>query len=322
MTVRYVDIPGTIMTPSAVCMGGVPLCIEGDDAAVFRLLDTYFDLGGNCIDSANVYGKWLSSGTNMCDRNLGKWVKTRGRRDKVIVATKGGHPPLGSLASPRLSKAEVASDLDESLRALGTDYVDLFYLHRDDETRPVEVLIDYLNEFVEAGKVRYLGCSNWRPERIRAAQQYAARSGKQGFCANQLMWSYVEPDIAKYPYPGTVSMRESMPYHMESGMTAFAYSSLANGFLGKYARKDQAPLTGPVSDLYVSEQNIRRFDTATALSQVIGLSYTEIAIGYVLSHSFPSIAVVGSHTTAQIEDVMTAADVRLSPDQMNQLEAV
>lgn len=320
MTVRYLEIPGTDLNPSVICMGGVPLCIEGDDAVVFRLLDTYFDLGGTFVDSANVYGKWMTAGTNLCDVNLGKWLKARPARNKVVVATKGGHPPLDALAEPRLSRPEVLADLEESLGALGTDHIDLYYLHRDDEAIPVKVMIDYLNDFVRDGKIRYFGCSNWRTARIRAAQEYAAQSDQMGFSANQLMWSYVEPDVSKFPYPGTVSMSDSKRYHEETGFTAVAYSSLAQGFLGKYAQRDRVPVTGMVKDLYFSSQNTRRFEKARAVAHQSGLTFTEIAIGHILSHSFPAFAVVGSHTRVQIEEVMAAADVQLTPEQTEQLE--
>lgn len=312
---RYREIPGTELRPSVICMGGLPLCIENDDNAVFALLDTYFDLGGTFIDSANVYGKWLPSGRNICDLNLGTWLQSRGVRDKITLATKGGHPPLDARSSPRLSRREVLEDLEESLRALRTDCVDLYYLHRDDERLPVEVMIDYLNDFVREGKIRYFGCSNWRPSRIRAAQEYAIRSRQQGFCANQLMWSYIEPDVAKYPYPGTVSMQTSLDYHRESGLTAIAYSSLANGFLSKYAAGNVPAL----ADCYRSEDNLRLAERAIRLSSQSGLSLTEIALGFILSHPFPTFAIVGSHTTAQITDSMAAGTARLTPEQMHYL---
>ncbi len=199
---RYVNIPGTSLKPSVICMGGGPLCAEDDEAGVFALLDTYYALGGNFIDSANIYGKWLPSGENTCDRNIGAWMRSRGVRDRLVVTSKGGHPELETMSISRLSKADVAADLDESLAALQCDTIDLYYLHRDDENVPVTAIIDYLNDFVRAGKIRYFGASNWRIERIQAAQQYAEQSGQQGFSANQVLWSYPVYDMSQSTIPG------------------------------------------------------------------------------------------------------------------------
>lgn len=308
------------MTPSVISMGGVPLCRENEDETVFGLLDLYVDLGGTMIDSANVYGKWLATGTNRCDINIGRWLAQRGGRERMIIATKGGHPPLDELDRPRLSRPHVEADLEESLGALRTDYVDLYYLHRDDETIPVETIIDYCDEFVRRGKIRYFGCSNWRPERIAAAQDYARQSAQIGFCINQLMWSYAEPDVQSYPFPGTVSMSGSRQYHEETGLAAIAYSSLAKGFLNKYAARETAPLTGLVKEVYESPQNVARFERARSVAISAGLTLTEIALAYILSQPFPSFAIVGSRTPSQLKEVMEAAEIELDPAQLPALE--
>ena len=145
---RYRAIPGTNLKPSVICMGGGPLSRENDDEAVFQLLDAYYKLGGNFIDSANVYGKWLPSGKNVCDINIGKWIKSRGLQDEIIITSKGAHPPLDNMIKPRLQRDAVSRDLDESLSALGCGCIDLYYLHRDDPSIPVETIIDYMNGFV------------------------------------------------------------------------------------------------------------------------------------------------------------------------------
>ena len=156
---RYILIPDTDLTVSVICMGGGPLCVEDQEARVFELLDQYYALGGNFIDSANIYGKWLPSGTNSCDLNIGNWLKSRGLRDKIIVTSKGGHPHLDTMSESRLGKMEVEADLNESLKALQCETIDLYYLHRDDENVSVSSIIDYLNDFVKQGKIHYFGVS-------------------------------------------------------------------------------------------------------------------------------------------------------------------
>ncbi|MDF1516139.1 MAG: aldo/keto reductase, partial [Anaerolineae bacterium] len=163
---RYHPIPGTDLSPSVICMGGGPLSVEGSSDKLYALLDNFYALGGTFIDSANIYGKWLPNGENVCDQHIGAWINSRGVRDDVVVTSKGGHPHLDSMTISRLSKDEVAADLDESRQALHCDTIDLYYLHRDDENLPVSMMIDYLNDFVSSGKIRYFGVSNWRIERV------------------------------------------------------------------------------------------------------------------------------------------------------------
>jgi aryl-alcohol dehydrogenase-like predicted oxidoreductase len=300
-------------------MGGGPLCREDGDKAVWELLDTFYALGGNIIDSANVYGKWLPGGRNACDANIGKWLKRTGLRGKVIVASKGAHPPLADMGKPRLKKADVEADLDESLRALGTDAIDLYYLHRDDTAVPVRTIVDYLNDFARRGKIRYFGASNWAPERIAEAQRYAEQTGQAGFAANQLMWSLAVPDAAALPDPLMECMGEkAMRYHRESGMAAFAYESQARGLFQKYAESGSVPQA--LQKVYHSPENGGRCARAASLARDLGVKIGDVSLGYVLCQPFPSVAIIGGHTPEQLRDSATAADICLTEAKKEFLE--
>jgi aryl-alcohol dehydrogenase-like predicted oxidoreductase len=138
---------------------------------------------------------------------------------------------------PRLSRDESRRGSGSSLQALQTDYIDLYYLHRDDERLPVEEILSYLNDFVQAGKIRYFGCSNWKPARIREALAVARARGWQGFVANQLMWSLAEANPDGLPDQTMVTMdAESYQMHRETGLAAVAYSSQASGYFDKLER--------------------------------------------------------------------------------------
>ncbi len=318
---RYASIPKTGLKPSVICMGGGPLSVENDEAGVFELLDTYYALGGNFIDSANIYGKWLTSGENTCDKNIGAWMRSRGVRDQIIVTSKGGHPHLKTMSESRLTKAEVATDLDESLTALYCDTIDLYYLHRDDEQVPVGVIIDYLNDFVTAGKIRYFGASNWRIDRIQAAQKYAERTGQHGFSANQVMWSYPIFDMSKSDFPGLVWLdAASRQVHADSGLTVITYQSQARGFFNKIAAKDKVPIPPELWAQYGSEENIQRYKRAVKLAVDMNVSLTAVSLAYILNQPFPTFTIIGSHTGAQIKDSMAAAEVRLTLQQVQFLE--
>ena len=142
----YMEEFGTSV--SRACMGTMRLCsLERKEA--FSILDAYRELGGNFMDSAHVYGRRLG-GAQLADRIIGDWMRDRSCRGEMLVAGKGGHPPLGNKRIPRLSRQEVEADLDESLMAMGIEQMDLYYLHRDDESRSVEEIMEYLWDFIKA----------------------------------------------------------------------------------------------------------------------------------------------------------------------------
>lgn len=318
---RYCRLPKTDLCASVICMGGGPLSVEDNRDRVFELLDIYYALGGNFIDSANIYGKWLPSGRNVCDENIGAWLKSRGVRDKVIVTSKGGHPHLATMSESRLSKTDVAQDLEESLRALNCDVIDMYYLHRDDENIPVEEIVNYLNDFVSAGKIRYFGASNWRLGRLQAAQRYAEASGLHGFTANQVMWSYPEFNMEASDFPGLVWLDEpSQQYHANQQLTVVAYQSQAKGFFNKYANREKTPISSTMWAQFGNPENISKYERAVKLAQQIGVGLTAIVLAYVLNQPFPSIAVIGSHTESQIHESVAAADIMLTKEQITYLD--
>jgi aryl-alcohol dehydrogenase-like predicted oxidoreductase len=123
------------------------------------------------------------------ERTIGAWLRSRGVRKGVILATKGAHPDLDAMQVDRMSPEEIGSDLAESLDALQTDVVDIYWLHRDAPGVPVEEIVDALNVHVRAGRIRALGASNWRPDRIEAANAYARTHDLTGFSASQIAHS-------------------------------------------------------------------------------------------------------------------------------------
>jgi aryl-alcohol dehydrogenase-like predicted oxidoreductase len=187
-------IPNSGLCPSFLCLGTVPFGSTMSEKDSFGLLDAYLHLGGNFIDTANVYADWIPGEKSTSEKTIGKWLKSRQNRQQLIVATKGGHPDLNLLHVPRISKGNIIHDLHESLRHLQTDYIDLYWLHRDDPKVPVEEILMTLEEQVQSGKIKYYGCSNWTAFRIKEAQKVAASLGTKGFVASQPMWSLAVPN--------------------------------------------------------------------------------------------------------------------------------
>jgi aryl-alcohol dehydrogenase-like predicted oxidoreductase len=160
-------------------------------------MDRYFEAGGNVIDTAEAYARWIPDGEFASEKVIGRWLRDRGVREKVLLSTKGALPKLESMHIPRLSKAEIQSDLDSSLRRLGVEQVDFYWLHRDGPGYPVEEIIQTLESFRQDGKIRYAGFSNWTQARAEEARQAAVRAGVQGFIASQNMWSLGKPDLSR-----------------------------------------------------------------------------------------------------------------------------
>ncbi len=314
---HYITIPNTVLQPSSLCLGTADIGGSIDCESSFRILDAYVDAGGNFLDSAQVYADWLPGERSSSEKTLGRWMVARGNRGKLIVATKGAHPRLSSMQVTRMSRSEIEQDINESLQHLQTDTIDLYWLHRDAPQVPVTTIIDILNDQVKAGKIRYFGCSNWQLPRLKAAQEYAAQHGLQGFVGNQPLWNIGVPDYAAIGDPTLALMDSAMwAYHQQTGLAAIPFSSQANGFFNKLAQGQTARIKANTARIYQGPENQQRAARIQELAQTTGLTITQIVLGYLLAQPFPTIPIVGCQNVAQVQDSMAAADVRLTPEQL------
>jgi aryl-alcohol dehydrogenase-like predicted oxidoreductase len=314
-----ITLPATDLSVFPICLGTVPLGSVIEQADAFRLMDAYLSAGGNFIDTAKVYSDWLPGERSSSERTIGAWMRQRGNRGRVLIATKGAHPDLGSMHIPRMSPADITGDLDASLRHLDIDTIDLYWLHRDDPARPVAEILETLDAQRRAGKIRYYGCSNWHTSRIREAQEYAKAHGLPAFAANQMQWSLAEVDPALLADKTTVPMNAEMAqFHLETGLAAVPYTSQAGGFFNKLA---SGRLVIERSGAFNTPRNIERFTRVRQLSAETGLTITQIALGYLLSQPFVTVPIIGPRSTAQLEDSLTALEIHLTPEQLTYLEA-
>jgi aryl-alcohol dehydrogenase-like predicted oxidoreductase len=319
---RYTDIAGSGLRVSAICLGTGALGSVVTQQEAFELLDLFLEMGGNFLDSAKVYADWLPGERSVSEKTIGRWLRSRAVRDRVIVATKGAHPELSTMDVSRLSREEIVSDLDSSLESLQVGTIDLYWLHRDDPVRPVGEIVETLHAQVVAGKIHYYGCSNWRVPRIAAAQAYAAEHGLSGFVADQMQWSLAQPAPGTHSDPTMVAMNEELyGYHRETGMPAVPYSSQAGGFFQKIGSGQQDRLSPGARHRYDHTVNRQRMARIEELRDETGLSVTQLALGYLLSQPFPTVPIVGCKTKAHLLDSLSAADVSLTPAQVTYLES-
>jgi aryl-alcohol dehydrogenase-like predicted oxidoreductase len=213
---------------------------------------------------------------------------------------------------PRLSEAELRSDVEESLVNLRTDYIDLYWLHRDDPSRPVAEILEALQRQAQAGKIRAFGCSNWRVERIQEAQAYAAAHQTPAFVGNQLMWSLAAPNRRALPDPTMVTMDElTYAYHRASGLPAMAYTSLAHGFFAKLEHATLDALPDSLRSVYGTASNLARLARLKTLANELRLSLSAVSLAYITSHPFPAYAITSCSTLEQLANNVLAGDVML-----------
>jgi aryl-alcohol dehydrogenase-like predicted oxidoreductase len=320
---RYTSLPATDFAPSVICLGAGGFGSSIPQESAFRMLDLFAELGGNFVDTARVYAAWIPGGAGASERTIGAWLKSRNMASRCIVATKGGHPDLTTMAISRLSPADIAADVSASLEALQLDAIDLYWLHRDDPAIPAAEIMDALLEQVAAGRLRAIGASNWTPERIDAANTYAAASGRVGFCGSQIGWSLAHPDPAAKGFGGELSMDGStLAYHRRTGFPVMAYSSQAAGFFaGKGDRYRGADTKADgFARRYATAQNFGRLDRALKVAQRHGRTPNDVALAYLLSQSFPVYALVGCRSVDQVRSSCAAWNLRLSPEEIAFLE--
>jgi aryl-alcohol dehydrogenase-like predicted oxidoreductase len=315
-------IPNTKLNPSIICLGTVPIGSSMNEADSFRLFDAYFELGGNFIDTANVYGDWVPGTKSISEKTIGKWIRQRGNRKKVIIATKGAHPNLSTMHLSRLSPEDIIHDINQSLEHLQTDVIDLYWLHRDDMNRNVDEIMEVLHSQVESGKVRYIGCSNWTIRRIAEAQAYAKSKSIPGFVGNQMGWSLAKRNINSMKDHTMVAMdEEGIAFHKKTQLTAIPYSSQANGFFsGKY-NQNVIPEKKSVYEQYYNEENFQRLERVAEVAKALSKPKTAIALGYLIAQDFPVFPVIGSNNIQQLKESCLAADIRLDEAMVRYIES-
>jgi aryl-alcohol dehydrogenase-like predicted oxidoreductase len=276
---------------------------------VCDILDAYVEIGGNTIDTAFIYMEGES------ERAIGMWVQRRGNRDRINLWTKGAHPDEnGSRVKPEIIREELLI----SLERLQTDYVDLYALHRDDPEVPVGVILEALNEQVEAGRIRAFGVSNWTHERIQEANDYAAQHGLVGISFNSPNLSLAK---AKEPYwPGCVSADDAtIEWHTRTGMPLFSWSSQARGFFsGRFS--PEKPDHPDLVRVFYSDDNWERYRRAERLGRELGVPTIQVALAYVLNQPFPTAAIIGPQNRDEMLSCAAGANIRLTPEQLAWLD--
>lgn len=306
---------------SRLCLGAMALGGVQDEALSFAILDRFVELGGNFIDTANCYMFWIDGGTgDESELLLGRWLAARGGREDLVIATKVGRRPSfpggGLEHSEPLSVERIGAGLEESLERLGTDYVDLFWSHRDDPDTPLEETVAGFDAVVRAGKARMVGASNHTAWRVERARSIARSTGAAAYTAMQNRYSYLQPR------PGTVLPEgghvHAAPSDVDyvgrtSGMAILTYSSLLSGAYTNPAK--------PLGDHYAHPGTEARFKVLDAVAAETGASRNQVVLAWLAGHDAPVVPLVGVSSVAQLDEVAAGLDLRLDDEQWRRLTA-
>lgn len=290
----------------------------------FAQLDRYCDAGGNFIDTALVYGKWVDeTQVSYSEIIYGMWLEQGENRKKTVTSTKGAHPLPGTTAS-RVNPECIACDVSESLVNLKTEQIDLYFLHRDDESIPVEVIMDELNRQAARGALNLLGASNWSAARIYRANDYCVKFGMRGFDVSQICFNLMRPTPRMLGDETLVSMTDDEArIYRDMHMPIMAFTAQAGGFVSKFIDVPNAQIVSR----YASPENLHRLDRIRILCRDAGLSPTAVTLGYLYGQALTGqkltvIPVTSVSNDRQLDDVIASSDAVLTPEQIAWIDGV
>lgn len=309
---EYRRLGDTGLMVSELCLGCMTFGREASEEDSKRLVDRFLDAGGNFIDTADVYSKGVS------EEITGRTIK--GVRDDVVLATKVYFPMGEGPNDTGLSRKHVTQGCEDSLRRLGTDYIDLYQVHCWDSATPLKETLSALTDLVRSGKVRYIGVSNFTGWQLVKSVCLSEANGLERFVCLQPQYSLVERNIE----------REILPICLEEGLGVIPWSPLGGGFLsGKYRREEEPPEGSRISEAVASmeehwdrratERNWRALDVVGRISEETGKSYAQISLNWLLRQDGVTAPIIGARTLEQLEDNLGASGWILDEEQVEEL---
>jgi aryl-alcohol dehydrogenase-like predicted oxidoreductase len=307
------------MKVSTICLGTMQFGWSADEATSFAVMSRAFELGCNFLDTADIYSRWVEGNPGgVSETIIGKWLSSGAvARDQVVLATKVRGRMGSGPNDEGLSRVHIMQSVEESLRRLQTDFIDLYQVHWPDDETPLDETLAALDNLVASGKVRYIGCSNYPAWLLAKSLWISDVRGLSRYETLQPHYSYVHR--AEFE-------RELAPLCLDQGIGVIPYSPLGGGFLtGKYRRGDALPdsqRAQGVRERYMNEQGFEALDKLEEVGTAHGASIAQTAIAWVLAHPTVSSAIIGANSIDQLEDTMKGAEVQLNEAEKEALDAV
>ncbi|MCC7634486.1 aldo/keto reductase [Stenotrophomonas rhizophila] len=302
------------LTVHPIAFGGNVFGWSADEKTSFALLDAFVDAGFNLVDTADAYSAWVPGNAGgESETILGRWFQRSGKRGRVVLATK-----VGKWAErPGLSADNIAAAVEDSLRRLQTDVIDLYQAHADDESTPLETTLAAFGRLIEQGKVRAIGASNYSASRLRDALAVSADYKLPRY-------ETLQPEYNLYDRAGYEAELE--PLVREHGLGVIGYYSLARGFLsGKYRRAEDAGKSSArgqsVVDAYLNPRGVRILTALDDIGSKHNATPSQIALAWLIARPGVAAPIVSATSVEQLQDVLAAARVALSAADVAQLDA-
>ena len=312
---QYRFLGRTGLQVSDICLGTMQFKWTTDEPTSYQVLDAFMEAGGNFIDTANVYSRWVEGLVGgEAETITGQWMRQRANRQEVVLATKVRGRMWPGPNGEGLSRGHIMRAVEDSLRRLQTDYIDLYQTHSPDLNTPIEETLRAMDDLVHQGKVRYVGCSNYNGYQLMEAQLVARHQGLHGFVSIQPHYSLVER---------TNFEKNVLPVVAQFGTGIIPYSPLGRGFLtGKYRRGQPLPeskRTGSVQAL-LTDKNFDLLERMEELGRQRGKTPGQMALAWLLSKPHVSSVIIGANTPEQLSDSLGATGLRLSAEEMEVLD--
>jgi aryl-alcohol dehydrogenase-like predicted oxidoreductase len=292
---------------------------QNDERESHRILDHAFHRGINFFDTADIYSNWVEGNPGgVSERIIGKWLKTKLRKD-VVIATKARGRMWEGPDGEGLSRAHLMRACDDSLKRLGVDFIDLYQCHSPDESVPIQETMEALGELVKSGKVRWLGLSNYTALQHRQMNDYADNQGLPRFICNQPKYnltlrSRVEPDLSEYCLHENIAI---IPYSpLEGGLLTGKYQP------GKPLPENARHTLNQRAPEKLTSQVVRVLEKLKEISQRRGETMTQTALAWGLTKTFITSPIIGATSIAQLDDALGAAGKRLTADEERALDEV
>ncbi|HRW50347.1 MAG TPA: aldo/keto reductase [Caldilinea sp.] len=301
---------------SNICLGTMQWGWTADEAASRTVMDAFVEAGGNFIDTADIYSFWAENNPGgVSEEIIGRWMKERGNRDQIVLATKVRGRMWGGPNGEGLSRVHIIKACEDSLRRLQTDYIDLYQTHWYDDETPIEETMAALDSLVRQGKVRYVGCSNYPAWRLM-----------------QALWASDKGNLVRYdsiqPHYSLVHRaefeREVQEVCVTYGIGVIPYSPLAGGFLtGKYTRESDtsSARADGIRRRYFNEVGWRTIDAVRAVAAESGSTPTAVALAWLLAQPAMTAPIIGANSVGQLQESLAAGDLVLTAEQLATLNA-
>ena len=310
MTLRRLGSTDLKIAP--LVLGGNVFGWTADRAASFAVLDAFVAGGGTMIDTADVYSAWVDGHQGgESESMIGEWLKASGKRDDVLIATKVGMLP--GEGGEKLAPARIAAAAEASLKRLGTDRIDLYYAHQDDDSQTQEAVLEAFGKLVDAGKVRVIGASNFHAARLKSAVEAAKTSDLPRYHVLQPEYNLV----SRTKFEG-----ELQDYCVTENIGVLPYYGLASGFLtGKYRTKDdlsQSVRGGRMGEL-LEGTGKAVLDAMDSVVEATGATHAQVALAWLIAQPGVTAPIASATSVKQIEDLLPSMTLELTKDQQDAL---